>query len=150
MKQIRILMGKKDGSLLDKVVEVDESYFGGKGANRAYEWKSNAKKEIIMGMVQRNGKAYMKHIPQATQKVLVKEIKEHIDPKAHVMTDGLLAYKNLPEYGYFKHYTIDHAYILNKIFEELWGRIKLAVKGVYRHVRPKYLERYMREYYFSI
>lgn len=156
-KQIRILMGKNKDQPLDGIVEVDESYFGGKGINRAYEWKQGKRtKDIVMGMVQRSGKAYMKHIPHATKEILVKEVKEHVDPNAHVMTDEHPGYKSLYQEGYFKHYTVNHAakeYVRKRLFhtnsvEGLWGRIKPGIKGVYRKVSGKYIESYMDEYCF--
>src|SRR5258708_7892427 len=56
MKQIRILMGKRDNRLLQGVVEVDETFFGGKGHNRRYVPHFNEKpKDIIMGMIEREG-----------------------------------------------------------------------------------------------
>ena len=154
-RQIRMIM-KENLDPFTGIVEVDESYFGGKGVNRAYEWRADKKKEVIMGMVQRNGKAYMKHIDSANKETLVKLIKENIDSKAHIMTDEHPAYKNLYQEGYFNHHTVNHAakeYVRKQLFhtnsvEGLWGRIKPAIKGVYRKVSGKYIESYMDEYCF--
>lgn len=38
-KQIRMLMAESGGGMLDGIVEVDETFVGGKGKNRAYEWR---------------------------------------------------------------------------------------------------------------
>lgn len=157
MKQIRMAMGKEEGNLFSGIVEVDETYVGGKGINRAYEWRQGRKKkEVLMGMVERGGRARISHIESASHTILINQIKEHIDPRAHVMTDDASSYNSLYRHGYFKHYTVDHSakeYVRNKLFhtnsvEGLWGRIKPAVKGVYRNVSPKYLESYMDEYCF--
>ncbi|MGH7202933.1 MAG: IS1595 family transposase [Candidatus Levyibacteriota bacterium] len=157
MKQIRILMGKDKDEKLDGIVEVDESYFGGKGMNRAYEWEQcKRSKDIVMGMVQRSGKAYMKHIAHANKETLVKEVKEHVSAKAHVMTDEHPGYKSLYQEGYSNHHTVNHVakeYVRKRLFhtnsvEGLWGRIKPGVKGVYRKVSGKYIESYMDEYCF--
>lgn len=155
MKQIRSVMGKEDGEMLDGIVEVDEAFMGGNGTNRAYEWKADKKKEVIIGIVQRQGKAYLKHVPDNSKMSLVNQIVEHIDPKATIMTDEYPGYGTLYKKGY-THYSVHHAskeYVRNKIYhtnsvEGLWGRIKPAIKGVYRKVSPKYLESYMDEYCF--
>ena len=52
-KQIRMLMARTDSGLLDGIVEVDENFIGGKGINRATEWRQGKKKEVLMGMLQR-------------------------------------------------------------------------------------------------
>ncbi len=65
-KQIRMLMAQSNGGLLSGIVEIDETYIGGKGKNRARNWTQGIEgeeKEIVMGMVERQGKAYLKHIP---------------------------------------------------------------------------------------
>ncbi len=58
-KQIRILMAEVDGNLLDGIVEVDETFVGGKAKNRVKEWTQGIEgkqKEILMGMVERGGR----------------------------------------------------------------------------------------------
>lgn len=154
MKQIRILMGKTDGSLLKGVVEVDESYFGGSGANRRYAKNLDKKsKDIIMGMVEREGRVVMKKIEIAGRIELFEQIKTHIDPSAKIMHDELMGYKALHKYGY-DHDAVNHGktYVAGKThtnnIEGLWGRIKPGIKGVYRKVSSKYIESYMDEYCF--
>jgi len=153
-KQIRILMAQQP-SLLDGIVEIDETYFGGKGKNRAYEWHGGVEeKEIVMGIVQRKGTAYAKHIPNTGKWTLINQIKQNIDPKAHIMTDELASYKNLYEHGFDKHYTVNHSdkeYVRHHLFhtnsvEGLWSHIKRGVYGVYRKVSKKYLQAYIDEY----
>lgn len=152
-KQIRMLMAQTP-SLLEGIVEIDETYVGGKGINRAYEWRADKKKEILMGIVQRKGKAYVKQIPNTTKWTLINQIKENINPIAHVMTDNFLAYKNLYKHGFFKHYSVNHSdkeYVRNRLFhtnsvEGLWSHLKRGIYGVYRNVSRKYLQAYVDEY----
>lgn len=153
-KQIRILMAQQP-SLLSGIVEIDETYFGGKGKNRAYEWHGGVEeKEIVMGIVQRKGKAFAKHIPNTHKYTLIKQIKENVDPKAHVMTDELGSYKDLYMFGFDKHYTVNHSdkeFVRKHLFhtnnvEGLWSHFKRGIYGVYRVVSKKYLQAYMDEY----
>ncbi|QQG40586.1 MAG: IS1595 family transposase [Candidatus Levyibacteriota bacterium] len=153
-KQIRLLMVQSP-SLLDGIVEIDETYFGGKGKNRAYQWHGGVEeKEIIMGIVKRKGTAYAKHIPDTKKWTLINQIKQHVDPKAHVMTDDLASYRHLYDHGFYKHYSVNHSnreYVRHHLFhtnnvEGLWSHIKRGVYGVYRKVSKKYLQAYIDEY----
>ena len=152
MKQIRILMANVDKSLLNGVVEIDETYIGGKGSNRAYTWQADKEKQILMGMVERQGKAYIRHIPHTGKWVLLKQIKDNVSPKARVMTDELRAYVSLHEYGY-SHGVVNHRtkeYVRGEVhtqnIEGLWAGLKRGIYGVYRVVSPKYLQTYADEY----
>lgn len=154
MKQIRILMGKRDNRLLKGVVEVDESFFGGKGHNRRYVPHFNEKpKDIIMGMVERDGKVIMKKIETTGRIALMEQVEKHIDKSATVMHDQFMGYKNLHKLGY-DHNAVNHGktYVVGKVHtnnvEGPWGRIKPGIKGVYRKVSSKYIESYMDEYCF--
>ncbi|MBI2621679.1 MAG: IS1595 family transposase [Candidatus Levybacteria bacterium] len=153
-KQIRTLM-VQEPSLLDGIVEIDETYIGGKGKNRAYEWHGGVEeKEIVMGIVKRKGTAFAKRIPNTGKWTLINQIKQNVDPKAHIMTDELGSYKNLYEHGFDKHYTVNHSnkeYVRQHLFhtnsvENLWSHLKRGIYGVYRKVSKKYLQAYIDEY----
>ena len=149
---IRTLMASVNTNLLTGVVEVDETFVGGKGKNRAYKWKADEQKEIIMGMVERQGRAYLKHIPNTGKYTLLQQVKENIDPKARVMTDELMSYTNLDKMGYY-HQSVKHSkyeYIRGEAhtqnIENVWSHLKRGIYGVYRHVSKKYLQAYADEY----
>lgn len=87
-KQIRMLMAESGGGLLEGVVEVDETFVGGKGKNRAFKPNFNEiPKEVLMGMVQRGGKVYMKHTPNTGKWTLLKQIKENVSTNARIYFD---------------------------------------------------------------
>jgi hypothetical protein len=154
MKQIRILMGNRKNRLLEGVVEVDESFFGGAGKNRKYVPHFNEKpKDIIMGMIEREGEVVMKKIETTGRIALWEQLEKHVDTKATVMTDQFMGYKNIHQIGY-EHHSVDDekTYVAGKAhtnnIEGLWGRIKPGIKGVYRKVSSQYIESYMDEYCF--
>lgn len=151
-KQIRILMDETDGQPLKGIVEVDETFIGGKGENRKYIWNGNEKeKQIVMGMVERNGRAYLKHIPSTGKWALLKQIQEHVDKTARVITDQFGGYVQLAKYGY-EHDSVNHkeTYVVGDIYtqniEGIWSILKRGIFGVYRHVSPVYLQQYANEY----
>lgn len=136
-------------------MEVDEAFLGGKGMNRAYKPNFNEiPKEIVMGIVERKGKAYFKHIPNTGKWTLLQEVRDHVNPTAHVMTDEYRAYVSLPRLGY-KHSSIQHGaneYVSGNVHvntvEGFWSILKRGVYGVYRVVSKKYLQSYVDEYAF--
>lgn len=159
-KQIRILMANanNDGGLLDGTVEVDETFIGGKGMNRKFKPNFNEiPKEVVMGMVQRSkigkggDKAYLKHIPNTGKWTLLKQIKDHIDSQARVITDEYYGYTQLKYQGY-NHDFVTHkeTYVIGDIYtqnvENLWSILKRGIYGVYRVVSRKYLQAYIDEY----
>lgn len=151
--QIRKLMAQ-EGGLLGGTVEIDETYVGGKGKNRATVANFNEiPKEVVWGAVERNGKAYLKHIPNTGKWTLIQQVKENINPKAFIMSDELPAYKNLYEFGYDKHETVAYSHgeyvrgqAHNNNIEGIWSHLKRGIFGVYRVVSKKYLQAYVDEY----
>ena len=154
-QQIRKLMAQDNG-ILNGTVEIDETYVGGKGKNRAKVANFNEiPKEIVWGAVERGGKAYLKHIPNTGKWTLIQQVREHISPKAFVMTDELAAYKRLYEFGYNNHQSVTHSSgeyvrgnVHNNNIENIWSHLKRGIYGVYRVVSKKYLQAYVDEYAF--
>ncbi len=154
MKQVRILMAET-GEPLRGTVEVDETFIGGKGKNRKRKWIQGIdNKEVLMGMVERGGKVYIKHVPNTGKWTLINQIKENIDPEARIITDEWPAYKGLPKHGYFhdsvKHNSLEFVKgdIHTQNIENVWSHLKRGITGVYRFVSAKYLQAYADEYAF--
>lgn len=105
-----------------------------------------------MGMVEKQGRAYLKHIPNTGKYTLIEQIKENIDPKARVMTDELMSYTRLNKMGY-DHQSVKHGkyeYVKGEAhtqnIENVWSHLKRRIYGVYRHVSKKYLQVYADKY----
>ncbi len=153
-KQIRTLMADTDTSLLSGVVETDETFVGGASKNRKHKYDFGEEhKEVVMGMLERNGKAYFKHVPNTGKWTLINQIKHRVDPTATVVTDQWAAYASLPQYGY-DHQSVNHQQTyINGIahtqnLENFWSLLKRGIFGVYRKVSKKYLQAYVDEYGF--
>lgn len=151
-KQIRLLMAESSITPLKGEVEVDETYVGGKP--RLYEFGEGVKdKLVVMGMVERGGKAYLKHIEGTGKWALIEQIKDHVSNEARVITDEYPSYKGLVREGY-KHDFVNHkkTYVMGDIhtqnIENLWSILKRGIYGVYRNVSKKYLQAYIDEYSF--
>lgn len=149
-KQIRLLFSE-NADQLKGVVEVDETYFGGSSTSRRYEISNPDKKTPIMGMVERKGRIIAKPVLSTGARVLTKEIEQHIDPTAHIVTDELTSYKNLYKRG-FNHSIVRHkdTYVVGDLYtntiEGFWSQFKRSVKGTYHAISPKYLSSYIDEF----
>ncbi len=157
-KQIRMLMSSDSSSdLLDGIVEVDETFVGGKGKNRKDQWVQGIEekqKQVLMGMVQRGGKVYIRHIETNGKWALLQQIQENISPKARIFTDEWRGYIQLSYKGY-EHSSVNHGageYVRKEVhtqnIENVWSHLKRGIFGVYRIVSAKYLQAYADEYAF--
>ena len=149
--RIRKLMGD-EGNMLSGEVEVDEVYFHPNPAKRTTARAHNS--QVVFGMVERKGRAVVKHVKSSGVRILSKEIQRGIDPKATIYSDTHRSYEHLTKAGYL-HLTINHSkqeYVKGvrhtQNVENLWSNIKRGITGVYRHVDPKYLQNYVDEYAF--
>lgn len=148
---IRQLMAS-DGNILIGEVEVDEAYFHPNPQKRTTAKSHNS--QVVFGMVERKGRAVVKHVKSSGVRVLSKEIRNGIAGDAIIYSDTHRSYNHLARAG-FVHFTINHSQLEyvngqrhTQNVENLWSNIKRGITGVYRHVDPKYLQNYIDEYAF--
>lgn len=152
-KEIRKLMSE-DVNPLTGQVEVDETYIGGKQAGKRGRGASG--KTIVMGMVERDGNAIAKVIPNVQARTLLPLIERNVarENKTMVFTDELPSYNHIERLGY-AHEIVQHAakqYVrgiahVNTV-ESLWSTIKRGIDGVNHSVSPLYLQSYLDSYLF--
>lgn len=147
-KKIRELMD--DGDLtLSGVVEVDETFIGGKHLRE----RGFKDKEAVIGMVERKGRAKAKHIPSRQTHLVLNEIKNNVARNARLMTDEFRAYKKTPLLGY-QHSSVKHGKrhfakkgdVHTNTIEGFWGQVKRSLDGTYHVVSPKHLQTYLNEF----
>ena len=102
---IRKLMAS-DGNLLRGMVEVDEAYFHPNPQKRTTAKAHNS--QVVFGMVERGGRAHVKHVKSSGVRVLSKESTNGIDSKATIYSDTHGSYKHLTKVGYV-HFTINQS-----------------------------------------
>jgi len=152
-KQIRLLMGH-DGLKLEGEVEVDETYVGGKSINSRNKKRTLLDKEVVFGMVERNGRARVKHVKSSGARVLLPEIARHINTTAKIYSDEWGSYKKLAKLG-FNHGSVNHKQnefsrddVHTNTIEGFWSQLKRSINGTYHVVSPKYLQFYVDEFAF--
>jgi transposase-like protein len=152
-KQVRKLMSDEVNPLTGHV-EVDESYFGGKHTGKRGRGASG--KSVVVGMVERNGSALAKVIPDVKAKTMLPMIEAKIakENETIVFTDELPSYNKVERIGY-AHEIVQHTakqYVrgiahVNTV-EALWSTIKRGIDGVNHHVSPLYLQSYLDSYIY--
>lgn len=160
---------KQDSSLLSGIVEMDETYIGGKPRKEAKKKDDNddftnggsggnprgraTKKECVVGMIERGGKVKAKNVEKGTLKA--KDLKELVRAGVDVSSTTLIT----DEYrGYMtmrriiNHLQINHseAYanglVHTNSIESFWAILKRGIVGQFHKVSKKYLNAYIDEF----
>lgn len=149
LHRIRYAIENGNGDLLSGDVEIDETYIGGKSANRAYE--PAKPKSVVLGMVERDVRARIKHVKSSGACVLLPAVNENVEKGSVVYSEQWQAYKTLQYRGY-DHAVINHGeqeYVVGRIYtqniENVWSQLKRSVYGVYHQISPKHLQMYCNE-----
>ncbi|MEO5950626.1 MAG: IS1595 family transposase [Candidatus Saccharimonadales bacterium] len=149
LQRIRYAIESGSYDKLGGEVEIDETYVGGKSENRAYQ--PAKRKEVVFGMVERDGSTTIKHVKSSGARILLPTIKENVKQGSMIYSDQWQAYKTLPYRGY-QHAVVNHSeqqYVIGRIYtqniENVWSQLKRSVYGVYHHVSPKHLQKYCSE-----
>jgi transposase-like protein len=160
MKIIRGAMKSDQSELLSGIVEMDETYIGGKPRKKNKNDDDDkgsprgrgTKKECVVGMIEREGK--VKTIVQ--KRLRFQDLKGIVDNnintfKSILMTDDFKGY--VPFKRVMPHYSVNHSKgqyangsIHTNSIESFWAIVKRGMMGQFHWVSKKYLSRYMDEF----
>jgi len=158
--QIRKAMTQSDHrNLLTGIVEMDETYVGGKPRKGSYSKEDKpkrgrgTKKAPVIGAVERGGRVKAKAVRKDKMKGknLRAFVKETIDTaNSHLMTDeykGYLGMSKIVPHSVIKHqkWYVDGNTHTNTI-ESFWALLKRGMFGQFHSVSKKHLQRYVDEF----
>lgn len=134
-----------------EVVQIDETYVGGKSKGKRGRGASN--KTAVLGMIEPDGKVMAKVVPNTAGKTLQPIIEANVAKGSELQTDEWGAYRGIDEKGY-DHKTVNHGakeYVAvdgttTNAIENFWRHVKCSIKGTHVSVSPKYLESYVKEF----
>ena len=155
---------KQDSGLLSGIVEMDETYIGGKPRKEVKKKdkddndKGNprgraTKKECVVGMIERGGRVRAKNVEKGTLKA--KDLKELVRSgvdlgNTTLITDEYRGYMTMRRI--ISHLQINHseAYANGAIhtnsIESFWAILKRGIIGQFHKVSKKYLNAYIDEF----
>lgn len=87
-----------------KVVEVDETFVGGKA--KGMDWRKS--KTVVMGMIERDGQAMLKVVPDQRHASLIPVIKGNVKHGSEIHTDELRTYQKKFNPAEYTHKTVNH------------------------------------------
>ena len=151
----------KYADMLKGIVEVDETYIGGKEDNKHASKKLNAGrgaigKTPVFGIKQRNGKVVSMVVPDTTKERLQTIIGSMVVPGTTVNTDDSKSYNGLNIKGY-THNVVNHSakqYVDGMAYtnsiESVWSVLKRGFYGTFHKFSIKHLQRYVDEFDFRL
>jgi transposase-like protein len=148
--RIRAAMRDINAELLRGIVEVDETYVGGKTRHMGHGYKGN--KAIAIGAIQRAGKIRLQVITHANKATLHKFIRDNTAPDTEaIYTDELPAYWGIDDAD-TRHESVCHSaeeWVRGDVhtngIENVWSLLKRSIIGSYHRVSIKHLDAYLDE-----
>lgn len=161
LHRIREMLREKETVMLDNIVEIDETYIGGKVPNMSKTKRTKLRetgnsmntKTMVMGMVERGGNLKLLPVHSSNNVMAIQPtVRRNVDKDAVLITDSLAAYVGLSK-EYTGHEVVNHSeheYVRDSVLhtntiEGAFSLLKRSIIGIYHQVTPKHLSRYCDE-----
>jgi transposase-like protein len=160
--RIRAAMKEADQPMLDGVIEMDETYVGGKQIGKGVKY-GHEQKEVVIGIRQRGGDLRFFHAQDAKSGTLAKFIKENVSTDVDVIvTDEMSGYPSaMTKAGVreVKHRKVNHKskeyvrydtdlMVSTNTVESAFSLLKRGIMGTWHRISAKHLAAYLDEMTF--
>lgn len=163
LQRVRWALGHDDdGEKLEGIIEIDESFVGGKNKNRHHDKKYKYTKKSrnypdktpVFGMLERGGKLKAMVVDTIAKKNLKPLIYKNIHTGSTIYSDAYQGYRDLANdfhTGMVEHHKGNYAngYVYTNGIENFWSHMKRGIIGVYHQVSRKHLDKYVQEFVFK-
>jgi ISXO2-like transposase domain/Transposase zinc-ribbon domain len=149
--RIREVMGDDNIPKHGGIVEIDETYIGGKSES-AKKWDS---KDCVVGLRERKGGLRLVHVERGRMTPVMEAIRTHLSPDVKwIVTDEskIYQFKNT-EYKDAQHLRINHKsgqYVRGNVYtntiESAFSLLKRGIIGSFHQISIKHLQRYLNEF----
>lgn len=159
--RVRHSLGMKPtNEKLTGTVEADETFIGGKEANKhaskrteGTQGRSVTTKTAVAGLVQRGGEVRAKVVKDTSGTNLRRFVGENVQKGSELHTDEWFGYNGLERlYNRFVIKHNDKQYVSGNVhtntMEGYWSLLKRGVVGIYHSVSSKHLQKYLDEFSF--
>jgi transposase-like protein len=179
LQRIRFGMGvgaPTPGRRAKGVVEIDETYVGGKPRHKSKQRREaeasgaipatpegvsgKTEKRPVVGLIERGGALRLRMADttengRVTARTVTKFVKEHVDSSARVMTDESNIYARFGRRFKGGHETVNHKEkeyargdVTTNTIEGAFGILKRGIYGIWHSVSPDYLPLYLNDVEF--
>lgn len=151
--RIRAAFKEVDAQLLKGIVEVDETFVGGKVEGMGRGYKDN--KTVVVGAFERDGTIKLQVVTGRDRETLQGFIRQNTAGETEaIYTDELTSYIGVADED-TEHQTVNHSakeYVRGDVhvnsLENVWSLLKRSIIGSYHQVSAKHLDAYLDELEF--